>query len=92
MFITIFENGKCLLLKVLDRGLLLSTGPESILVLQRLFFHWVIHGGLENVVFLCYLNRGHTIYDEFCVVGGIYLQYLLNGPEKAVFNDILSWS
>ena len=26
------------------------------------------------------------------VVGGIYLQYLLNGPEKAVFHCILWWS
>ena len=49
----------------------------------------MIHGGLENAVFLWYLKRGHTVYDELYVVGGIYLQCLLNGPEKVVFNNIL---
>ena len=56
VFITIFENGRCLSVfkQFLNRGLLLSIGPGSILVLQRLFIHWVMRGGLENAVILCY--------------------------------------
>ena len=44
-----------------------------------------MRGGLENAVVLWYFSRGHTVYDNFSVVGGIYSQYNIYGPEMAVF-------